>query len=302
MSFILEQLDGGAKHLSVMLPEVLQTLAPQKGEIIIDCTFGAGGYSRAILATGAKVIGFDRDITAINNAIPHENLTLIHDKFSSLANYADKVDGIVLDLGVSSMQFDEGERGFSFRYDAPLDMRMGLASQTAADIVNTLSEKELADLIYLYGEERASRPIAREIVKARPMNTTFDLVAAITKVLYVKRDEIHPATRTFQALRIAVNEELQELEEVLKAAERVLKPRGRLVVVSFHSLEDRIVKDFIAKRTGKNEGSRYAPAIAPLPATFKPLTRKALTASSEELKLNPRSRSAKLRAATRTEA
>jgi 16S rRNA (cytosine1402-N4)-methyltransferase len=301
MSILIDQIEAGSKHLSVMLPEVLATLAPKRGETIIDGTFGAGGYSRVILETGAKVIGFDRDITAINNAFTHENLTLLHDRFSNMADHVDKVDGIVLDLGVSSMQFDEGGRGFSFRYDAPLDMRMGLTEISAADIVNSFEEKELADLIYLYGEERASRPIAREIVKSRPINTTFELVAAITKVLYIKRDEIHPATRTFQALRIAVNEELAEIEQALKAAEAILRPGGRLVVVSFHSLEDRIMKDFTSKRSGKNEGSRYAPAVTPLPATFKSITRKALTASPDELKLNPRARSAKLRAAIRVE-
>lgn len=301
----MTQIIHDKRHTPVMLNEVLAHLNPQAGEVIIDGTFGAGGYTRAILASGASVHAIDRDITAINNGLKLELpfLTLHHNRFSQLDKIiSDKVDGVVLDLGVSSMQFDEAERGFSFRFNAPLDMRMGLAEFSAFDLVNSLPEKELADTIYKYGEERASRPIAREIVLARaikPIETTFDLVAVITKVLWVKHGEIHPATRTFQALRIAVNEELQEIEQALKAAESILKPDGRLVVVSFHSLEDRLVKDFIASRLGKAEGGRHMPQLAAKQASFEPLSRGAVKPTKDECDENPRARSAKLRAARR---
>jgi 16S rRNA (cytosine1402-N4)-methyltransferase len=298
-------------HIPVMLQEVLTWLAPSPGETILDGTFGAGGYSSAILKMGATVIGLDRDLSAIQNgqALVHSakgKLILVNERFSNLHVAAQnlghmKIEGVVLDIGVSSMQFDEAERGFSFRFDGPLDMRMGLASQSAADLVNTLKEEDLANLIYNYGEERASRPIAKAIVKARaskPITTTFQLVEAITQVLWVKANEIHPATRTFQALRIAVNEELSELEQALQAAQNILKPNGRLVVVTFHSLEDRIVKTFLSEAQGTAQGSRHMPQLAAKTATFKALT-KAISASAEEAKLNPRARSAKLRAAIR---
>jgi 16S rRNA (cytosine1402-N4)-methyltransferase len=299
------------RHIPVMLAQVLTWLDPKPTQIIVDGTFGAGGYSRAILEKGASIIGFDRDITAITNGFDmvqgaNGQLTLVNERFSQMQSALnslghEKVDSIVLDIGVSSMQFDEGERGFSFRFDGPLDMRMGLTKKSAADLVNTLKEEELANLIYMYGEERASRPIAKAIVKARaekPITTTFELVNVITQVLWIKANEIHPATRTFQALRIAVNEELYELEQALIAAEKLLKPQGRLVVVTFHSLEDRIVKNFLNARLGKAEGSRHMPQVSVQPASFKLLT-KAIAADKAEASLNPRSRSAKLRAAER---
>ena len=246
-------------HFPVMLPEVLEALSPAAGEVYVDCTLGAGGYTRAILSAekSCNVIAFDRDQTAHDMAVKWSadfegRLTLVKNSFANLeeelANIGiAKVDAVILDLGVSSMQFDQGERGFSFRFDAPLDMRMDRDSgETAADIVNTMEEKELADMIYLYGEERKSRQIASAIVRKRAeqkIETTFQLADIIRTVVPPSwKDKSDPATRTFQALRIAVNEELLELETVLQAAENVLKENGRLIVVTFHSLEDRIVK------------------------------------------------------------
>ena len=304
--------DSDARHVPVMLAEVLEALAPAPGRRIVDGTFGAGGYSRAILEAGADVIAIDRDPTAIAGgaalvAAFGPRLTLVDGRFSALDALAQEaVDGVVLDIGVSSMQLDQAERGFSFRFDGPLDMRMGPEGESAADLIARLGETELADLIYTYGEERLSRRIARAIVAARaeePIVTTRRLAEIVAKVVRSKPGDIHPATRTFQALRIAVNDELQELEQALDAAERALKPGGRLVVVTFHSLEDRIAKQFLADRSGKLAGgSRHAPVAAPPEPTFTLLTRKALAASPEESARNPRARSAKLRAAERTAA
>lgn len=304
------------RHVPVMLAEVLEALAPAPGRIVIDGTFGAGGYSRAILEAGASVLAIDRDPTAIAGgaALVEEfapRLTLVEGRFSALDELAQEaghaaVDGVVLDIGVSSMQLDQAERGFSFRFDGPLDMRMGAAGESAADLVARLGEAELADLIYIYGEERLSRRIARAIVAARaeePIVTTKRLADIVAKVVRSKPGDIHPATRTFQALRIAVNEELSELEQALEASERILKPGGRLVVVTFHSLEDRIAKQFMAERSGKLAGgSRHVPQAAAPEPTFALLTRKARAASEAESAANPRARSAKLRAAERTAA
>lgn len=313
---------GAAPHIPVMLNEVLAALKPSANETYVDCTLGAGGYTRAILdVADCNVIAFDRDQTAHDMAATWAGnygprLTLIKSSFSDLAEElkkrgVEKVDAVILDLGVSSMQFDEGDRGFSFRFDAPLDMRMDRSSgRTAADLVNALPEKELADMIYLYGEERHSRRIASAIVKRRineSIETTAQLADIVRSVLpFSPRDKSDPATRTFQALRIAVNEELDELETVLEAAESVLKEDGRLIVVTFHSLEDRIVKEFLNKRAKPAPSpSRHMPVgmvdASQNRLSFSLLTKKPVLPTDEETKINPRSRSAKLRAAVRRE-
>jgi 16S rRNA (cytosine1402-N4)-methyltransferase len=300
----------------VLAHEALHYLSPRDGGVYIDGTFGAGGYSRAILAAAdCGVIGIDRDQSAIARGFDlveeaKGRLTLVEDRFSSLDDVArsaghDSVDGVVLDIGVSSMQLDEAHRGFSFRYDAPLDMRMGKDGPSAADLVASASERNLAAIIATLGEERFARGIARAIVRARgeqPIATTKDLVSIIERVVHARPGAIHPATRTFQALRIFINEELLELATALSAAERILKPGGKLVVVSFHSLEDRIVKTFIADRSKQTAGSRHAPERRGPQPTFASLTRKPVTGTEQEIADNPRARSAKLRAAERTAA
>jgi 16S rRNA (cytosine1402-N4)-methyltransferase len=299
-------------HISVLLDEVLQHLAPKPGDIIVDGTFGAGGYSRAILATGAKVVAFDRDPTVRRFAagFPDDRFRLVEAKFSEMDAVlgGGHADGVALDLGVSSMQIDEAERGFSFMQDGPLDMRMGGAGPTAADLVNTADQDELARIIFVYGEERESRRIARAIVRRRaeqPFTRTLELAEFVEQALGGRRGaKIHPATRTFQGLRIAVNEELSELEAGLVAAERVLKAGGRLCVVTFHSLEDRIVKAFLSVRAGRTPaGSRHAPPVAKgAEPSFELLFNGAKGPSEAEIRANPRARSAKLRAAVRTDA
>ncbi len=303
-------------HIPVLGREAVDHLAPRAGGIYIDATFGAGGYSRAILdVPGTRLIAIDRDRTAIAGGAElversAGRLTLVEDRFSNLAEVCaaqrvDAVDGVVMDVGVSSMQLDQAGRGFSFRLDGPLDMRMGQAGPTAADIVARASESDLADIIYLFGEERQSRRIARAIVADRretPFTTTRALADLVGRVVRSKPGDIHPATRTFQALRIFVNEELDELQTALAAAERVLRPDGRLVVVSFHSLEDRIVKNFLAERSKTGGGSRHLPEVAQVPPSFQLLTRRPVIAGEAEVAHNPRARSAKLRAAERTSA
>jgi 16S rRNA (cytosine1402-N4)-methyltransferase len=300
-----------APHVSVLLAEVMEALEPAPGKTIVDGTFGAGGYTRAFLQTGATVVAFDRDPSAARFAQGlGERFTLVEARFSEMADkLGDKsADGVALDLGVSSMQLDEAERGFSFMRDGPLDMRMGAQGPTAADLVNTLEHPELARLFWLYGEEKQSRRIATAIVRRRaeqPFERTLDLAEVVEKALGGRKGaKVHPATRTFQALRIAVNEELAELEAGLEAAERVLKAGGRIAVVTFHSLEDRIVKAFFAERAGRTPaGSRHAPPTAKGPEpTFVLLFNGARAPSDAETAANPRARSAKLRAAIRTDA
>lgn len=309
---------GPERHVPVLLDEVLEWLDPREGDVIVDGTFGAGGYSRAILERGAKVIGVDRDPDAIagGQALVEEaqgRLMLVPGQFSDLENHAhssgfEQVDGVVLDLGVSSMQLDEAERGFSFLRDGPLDMRMEQAGPSAADVVNELPVKDLIRVIGLLGEEKRATSVAHAIDRARkekPFSRTLELAELIEKVLgrSPKKAQIHPATRTFQALRIYVNGELHQAAEALGAAERVLRPGGRLVLVSFHSLEDRIVKRFFQDRTRtRGGGSRHMPEEEVPPATFQLLTRKAVEAAGAETQVNPRARSAKLRAGRRTEA
>jgi 16S rRNA (cytosine1402-N4)-methyltransferase len=292
----------------------LHYLDVRDGGVYIDGTFGAGGYARAILAAAdCKVIGIDRDQTAIALGADlveqaHGRLTLVEDRFSNLDNAAhdcghELVDGIVLDVGVSSMQLDRAERGFSFRLEGPLDMRMSRAGASATDVVNAASERDLATIIYLLGEERFSRSIARAIVKARaeaPIATTRALADIVATAVRTRPTDIHPATRTFQALRIFVNDELGELARALVAAEQVLKPGGRLVVVSFHSLEDRIVKSFLASRAETRGGSRHAPEVKHTAPSFTVLTKRPVVADEAEIARNPRARSAKLRAGART--
>jgi 16S rRNA (cytosine1402-N4)-methyltransferase len=308
----------GAPHVPVLLAEVVQALAPQPGDVMVDATFGAGGYTRALLETGATVVAFDRDPAAARFAHEVANdfptrFQLIPRRFSDLeAGLADAgpvgPDGIVFDLGVSSMQLDEAERGFSFMRDGPLDMRMGGDGITAADFVNQEDEEEIARVIWLYGEERKSRRIAAFIVRRRaeqPFTRTLDLAEVVERALGGRRGApVHPATRTFQALRIAVNEELAELEAGLDAAERILSEGGRLVVVTFHSLEDRIVKSFMTERAGRTPaGSRHQPPKAGGPRpTFRLVFNGARGPGEAELAANPRARSAKLRAAVRTDA
>ena len=304
-------------HKPVMAAEAIGALAVAPGGLFIDATFGAGGYTRLILEQGARVLAFDRDPTAIAAgqelvAASNGALVLAHARFSQMESVAaaqglGPFDGVVLDIGVSSMQFDQAERGFSFRFDGPLDMRMGCEGKSAADLVNELEQEPLANLIYLYGEERSSRRIARAIVAERaiePILTTKRLAAIVAKAAPTKPTEIHPATRTFQALRIAVNEELDELTSALSAAEGLLRPGGRLAVVSFHSLEDRIAKHFFAERSGRGRAqSRLLPGeVAPPPATFKTLASQPVAPTHLESFENPRARSAKLRWAERTDA
>jgi 16S rRNA (cytosine1402-N4)-methyltransferase len=305
---------GLARHVPVLVHSVIEQLGVRDGGVYIDGTFGAGGYTRAILAAAnASVIAIDRDRTAVANGaglvqVAGGRLTLIEDRFSELDNVArkfghEKVDGVVLDIGVSSMQLDQAERGFSFRLDGPLDMRMAGEGPSAADVVAQASERDLADIIYQLGEERHSRAVARAIVKARsekPITTTQALAEIVARVVHVKPGTIHPATRTFQALRIFVNEELHELVMALEAAERVLKPGGRLVIVSFHSLEDRIVKTVLTERGRVSVGSRHAPVVEGPAPTFNILTKRPIVAGDAEVDANPRARSAKLRAAERT--
>ncbi|MFZ5692935.1 MAG: 16S rRNA (cytosine(1402)-N(4))-methyltransferase RsmH [Pseudomonadota bacterium] len=312
-----DAVDGGlVRHIPVLAAEVLHFLNVSDGGVYIDGTFGAGGYTRAILdAADCRVIAIDRDESAVARGADmvraaNGRLTLALDRFSNLDGVArnaghDEVDGVVLDIGVSSMQLDEAERGFSFRHDGPLDMRMGRTGPSAADLVAAASDRDLAAIIARLGEERFARPIARAIVKARseaPILTTKQLAAIVERVVHARPGQIHPATRTFQALRICVNEELDELAAALSAAERILKPGGRLVVVTFHSLEDRIVKTFLGERSRIAAGSRHAPEARGPQPTFTLLTKKPVTPGDEETARNPRARSAKLRAAERNAA
>jgi 16S rRNA (cytosine1402-N4)-methyltransferase len=307
---------GPARHVPVLARPALEYLNIRDGGDYIDGTFGAGGYTSAILAAAnTQVIGIDRDQGAVANGAglveaAGGRLTLIEERFSALDRVAEKfghatVDGVVLDLGVSSMQLDEAERGFSFRLDGPLDMRMGTEGPSAADVVAQADERDLADIIFQLGEERHSRGVARAIVAARklaPIRTTKALVDIVGRVVRAKPNQIHPATRTFQALRIFVNEELAELVAALAAAERILKPSGRLVVVTFHSLEDRIVKTFLAERSRTIGVSRHLPDVeAPAP-TFHLLTKRPVAPDDAEIAENPRARSAKLRAGERSDA
>ena len=313
-------LSAPARHYPVMLNEVLTTLSPRAGEVYVDGTFGAGGYTTAFLeAADCTVIAIDRDPDAVARADAlkekfGDRLIFIRGKFGDALELVKaagftQVDGFVLDVGVSSMQFDEASRGFSFRFDAPLDMRMDTQSgETAADIVNGYTEEDLANLIYRYGDERKSRYIARRMVEERvvaPIETTLRLADMIRDVVFKSpKDKIDPATRTFQALRIAVNDELGELERGLHAAEGLLKAGGRLVVVSFHSLEDGIVKSFLYERSGKTPApSRYLPgqedAAAP---SFMLAPKKPLEPDADEVAANARSRSARLRGAVRSDA
>ena len=298
------------KHFPVMLQEVLLALAPEDGKVYVDATFGNGGYSEALLkAADCKVIALDRDPCVLPRA--EEMKKLYGSRFEFRAGQFGQfvqlvnqpVDGAVFDIGVSSMQLDEAERGFSFSKDAPLDMRMSQKGISAADIVNNSTEKELADIIYKYGEEKKSRQIARKIVETRktaPIETTKQLAEIIYTVIHRKFNEIDPATRTFQALRIAVNNELDELEKGLAGAMELLVPAGRLAVVTFHSLEDRIVKNFFNKNSGKSGGvSRYMPELPNHDDVIFAECSTALAPSAEECKLNKRSRSAKLRYAVK---
>jgi 16S rRNA (cytosine1402-N4)-methyltransferase len=312
---------SASPHYPVMLPEVLAALAPADGEVHVDGTFGAGGYSTALLgAATIHLYAIDRDRTALARgealaqAYGHR-FTRLHGCFGEIEQLladagVNAVDGIVVDLGVSSMQIDQAERGFSFRFDAPLDMRMDRdgGGRTAADLVNNLDAGDLADIIFQYGEERLSRRIARAIVAARaesPLETTGQLAAIVRAVVPKSpKDTIDPATRTFQALRIAVNDELGEIERLLLAAEKLLRPGGRLVVVSFHSLEDGIVKQFLTERSGRgSRGSRYLPeSVGDRPdPTFTLPTKKAVFPSDNEIAENPRSRSARMRVGVRTD-
>ena len=305
-----------APHIPVLLDEVIEALDPRPGDVIIDATFGAGGYTRAILDRGATVHAFDRDPDAIEAGSRWEEtreepprLVLHQRRFSEMVDAMaevgiERVDGIAMDIGVSSMQLDQAERGFAFSSNGPLDMTMSQTRPNAADFVNEADEKDIADVLYQYGEERQSRRVARAIVAARPLTTTGELATVVRKALgHRPGDKKDPATRTFQAIRIHVNGELDELEQGLAAAEQLLGEDGRLAVVSFHSLEDRIVKKFLRDAANANpRGSRYLPeAHTPEPARFGQLS-KAIRPSQAEIDRNPRARSSTLRAAIRTQA
>jgi 16S rRNA (cytosine1402-N4)-methyltransferase len=297
----------------VLLAETLKALQVRAGGLYLDGTFGAGGYTRAILERGAYVVALDRDPAAIAGGAAlaaefRDRLRLVEARFGDLDRIAQNLDGVALDVGVSSMQLDQGERGFSLRFDAALDMRMEGQGATAADILAEASEAELADIFYHLGEERAARRIARAIVADRetaPFDSTLKLAGLVSRVAPAPPGErTHPATRVFQALRIAVNNELEQLAQALSGAERALKPGGRLAVVTFHSLEDRIVKQFLAVRTGRGRAdSRLLPGeparVAPSFRAFPP---QPMTPTAREIADNPRARSAKLRFAERLEA
>ena len=294
-------------HLPVLLDEVVVALAPSPGELMIDATFGAGGYTRALLDRGARVIAFDRDPDAIatGRAAGLEGLTFVEGEFSTLDTaVGEPVDGVTMDVGVSSMQLDQAERGFSFQADGPLDMRMARTGPSAADFLNEADEAAIADIIYRYGEEPKSRRIARAIVAARPLTRTGELATVVRRALgHRPHDKKDPATRVFQAIRIHVNRELDELADGLAAAERALGPGGRLAVVTFHSLEDRLVKRFLRERSGATPGgSRHLPVAAAGQAPSFEQVGKAVRPGAAELARNPRARSATLRTARRTAA
>ena len=302
-----------APHVPVLVSEVIAALAIHEGETVVDGTFGAGGYTRAMLGAGAgRVIGFDRDPDAIEagrSLVPDPRLSLVNERFSQMDRMLaergiDLVDAIALDIGVSSMQLDRAERGFSFQADGPLDMRMSKSGLTAAEFLNTADEAEIARVLRDYGEEPRARAIARAIVAARPVERTAELAAIVRRAAgFRPGQKADPATRTFQAIRIHLNAELDELEEGLAAAERSLRPGGRLAVVTFHSLEDRIVKRFFRERSGGTPaGSRHRPALTdPKEPTFERVA-KPVSPTERELAANPRARSARLRSAVRTSA
>ncbi len=299
-----------APHIPVLITPLIAAVAPVSGHWI-DGTFGAGGYARALLEAGADhVTGIDRDPTAIVGAGPLREvwgakLSIVEGQFSNMDQLVEEpVQGVALDLGVSSMQLDQAARGFSFLREGPLDMRMSGLGPSAADLVNTATERKIADILYHYGEERAARRIARAIVAARPFETTTHLAEIVAGCLpRPKPGQSHPATRSFQAIRIAVNDEFGELVAGLEAAERILAPGGALAVVTFHSLEDRVVKRFLQQRAGEGgQANRFAPAVETPPAQFRLTPRKAIEPDTDEVAANPRARSARLRVARRTDA
>ena len=302
-----------AEHTPVLVDEVVDALQIQAGDTVVDGTFGAGGYTRAILAVGAgRVVGFDRDPDAIaegRSLVPDPKLTLVEERFSQMDRVLAErgigpVDAIALDIGVSSMQLDRAERGFAFSADGPLDMRMDQSGPTAAEFLNQADEAEIARVLREYGEEPRARTISRAIVAARPIQRTGELARIVRRAVgYRQGQKSDPATRTFQAIRIHLNSELDELEQGLVAAERSLRPGGRLAVVTFHSLEDRIVKRFFRERSGGTPaGSRHRPVLAdPNEPTFEKVA-KPVSPTERELAGNPRARSARLRSATRTSA
>ena len=303
---------SAAPHIPVLLDEVIEALDPQPGDVVIDATFGAGGYTRALLERGATVHAFDRDPDAIaagrtwrETGENPPRLILHPHRFSEMLDVMTsagvaRVDGVVMDIGVSSMQLDQAERGFAFSSDGPLDMRMSQDGASAADFLNTADETTIADVIYRYGEERQSRRVARAIVAARPLETTGELARVVRKALGHKpHDKKDPATRTFQAIRIHVNGELDELSQGLSAAEHLLCEGGRLAVVSFHSLEDRIVKRFLREASSTPSASRHVPMAAQRDPVFAPVS-KAIKPTEAEIERNPRARSSVLRHAVRT--
>ena len=307
------------RHVPVLLAEVLEALAAERGGVFVDGTFGAGGYTQGILSANVRnrVVAIDRDPAAIAAGAAlvlraRGRLALVPARFGDLdrvaaeAGFSGGVDGVVLDIGVSSMQLDEAARGFSFRHDGPLDMRMERQGESAADLVNGASEATLADIFFHFGEERRARAVARAVIERRrkqPIETTGALADLVAGLVRAEPGGIHPATRVFQALRIAVNDELGELVRALHAAERALKVGGRLAVVTFHSLEDRIVKQFFAARSGRTPmGSRHLPQAEAAEPSFALVTKGPVAASEAEARKNPRARSAKLRAAERTDA
>lgn len=318
-TYPLNSVESARPHLPVLLREVLVALAPRDGEVYVDGTFGAGGYSRAVLQAAGSLVGVDRDPEALIAAADLEaefpgRFKFLQGCFGDLDalledNNVTEIHGVMLDLGVSSMQLDQAERGFSFMRDGPLDMRMSQSGVSASDVVNGYDEQDLATILYVYGEERRSRAIAKAIVTKReqaPITRTFDLVELVTSVLghpRGKKKGAHPATRTFQALRIFLNNELGELIRGLMAAEKCLAPGGRLVVVTFHSLEDRIVKKFLTARTGQGgRPSRYMPDVETQAPSFESQGKRSVSPSDEEVSTNSRSRSARLRSAVRTTA